>query len=65
MSHSPNPEIIRSMFSKVASEYDKANSVLSVGIHHLWRKKLVKRSGAKAGDHVLDLSGGVRLIYQP
>jgi demethylmenaquinone methyltransferase/2-methoxy-6-polyprenyl-1,4-benzoquinol methylase len=58
MSHSPNPEIIRSMFSKVASRYDRANSVLSIGIHHLWRKKLVTLSEAKAGDKVLDCATG-------
>lgn len=48
--HSPNPEIIRNMFSKVAANYDKGNTVLSMGVHHLWRKKLVKYSGAKFGD---------------
>ena len=58
MSSSPNPEIIRSMFSRVAANYDRANSVLSVGIHHLWRKKLVELSQAKAGDHVLDCATG-------
>jgi demethylmenaquinone methyltransferase/2-methoxy-6-polyprenyl-1,4-benzoquinol methylase len=58
MSASPNPEVIRSMFSKVASRYDRANSVLSVGIHHLWRKKLVELSGAKPGDKVLDCATG-------
>jgi demethylmenaquinone methyltransferase/2-methoxy-6-polyprenyl-1,4-benzoquinol methylase len=58
MSQYPNPEIIRSMFSKVASKYDRANSVLSVGIHHLWRKKLVEVSGAKNGDRVLDCATG-------
>ncbi len=56
--HSPNPEIIRSMFSKVAANYDKGNNVLSMGIHHLWRKKLVKYSGAKNGDKVLDCATG-------
>lgn len=55
---SPNPEIIRSMFSKVAGEYDKANSVLSVGIHHLWRKKLVQLSGAQEGQSILDCATG-------
>ncbi|MBY0554510.1 bifunctional demethylmenaquinone methyltransferase/2-methoxy-6-polyprenyl-1,4-benzoquinol methylase UbiE [bacterium] len=55
---SPNPEIIRSMFSKVASKYDRANSVLSVGIHHLWRKKLVQLSDAKPGDKILDCATG-------
>lgn len=57
-SNRPNPEIIRSMFSKVASNYDKANSVLSVGIHHLWRKKLVKLSGVQSGARVLDCATG-------
>jgi len=56
--HSPNPEIIRSMFSKVAANYDKANSVLSMGIHHLWRKKLVKYSGAQPGNAILDCATG-------
>lgn len=56
--HQPNPEIIRSMFSKVAANYDRGNTVLSMGIHHLWRKKLVKYSGAKAGNKVLDCATG-------
>ena len=46
------------MFSKVAANYDKGNNVLSMGIHHLWRKTLVKYSGAKAGDKVLDCATG-------
>lgn len=55
---SPQPEKIRSMFSKVAKNYDRANSVLSVGIHHLWRKKLVQLSGAEKGSQVLDCATG-------
>ncbi|MGZ3745127.1 MAG: bifunctional demethylmenaquinone methyltransferase/2-methoxy-6-polyprenyl-1,4-benzoquinol methylase UbiE [Pseudobdellovibrionaceae bacterium] len=56
--HSPNPDIIRNMFSKVAANYDKGNNVLSMGIHHLWRKKLVKMSGAHSGQSVLDCATG-------
>lgn len=56
--HSPNPEIIRNMFSKVAANYDRGNSVLSMGVHHLWRKKLVKESGAQFGQSVLDCATG-------
>lgn len=56
--HSPNPEVIRSMFAKVAKNYDKANSVLSIGIHHLWRRKLVQLSEAKLGQSVLDCATG-------
>lgn len=53
-----NPEKIRSMFSKVAGKYDLANSVLSMGIHHLWRKQLVSWSGATQGESVLDCATG-------
>ncbi len=56
--NSPDPEKIKNMFSKVAAKYDKANSVLSIGIHHLWRAKLVKLSGIKSGQSVLDCATG-------
>ena len=53
-----DPQKIKSMFSKVASGYDRANDILSAGIHHLWRKKLVKLSDAKTGQSVLDCATG-------
>ncbi len=46
------------MFAKVAAKYDRANSVLSVGIHHLWRRQLVRLSEAKPGQKVLDCATG-------
>ena len=54
----PNPEIIKSMFKKVAPSYDKGNDVLSAGIHHQWRKKLVKLSAVKSGMAILDCATG-------
>jgi len=51
-------EKIKGMFSKVAGRYDLANTVLSAGIHHLWRKKLVQKSKAKKGDQILDCATG-------
>lgn len=53
-----NPDKIRSMFSKVAGKYDLANSVLSMGIHHIWRKQIVKWSEASKGMSVLDCATG-------
>lgn len=55
---SPEPQKIKDMFAKVAANYDRANTVLSLGIHHLWRKKLVKLSEAKVGQSVLDCATG-------
>lgn len=46
------------MFVRVAPKYDLANSVLSLGIHHLWRKKLVSYSEVTPGSRVLDCATG-------
>lgn len=54
----PNPEKIRGMFGEIAGKYDLANTVLSGGIHHLWRKALVRWSMAKEGQSVLDCATG-------
>jgi demethylmenaquinone methyltransferase/2-methoxy-6-polyprenyl-1,4-benzoquinol methylase len=54
----PDPERIRSMFASISARYDRANTVLSGGVHHLWRRKAVRRSGAKPGDRILDCATG-------
>src|SRR5688500_11690975 len=54
----PDPNRIRSMFASISTRYDRANTVLSGGIHHLWRRKAVRWSQAKAGDRVLDCATG-------
>ena len=46
------------MFASISTRYDRANTVLSGGVHHLWRKKAVRASGAKEGDRVLDCATG-------
>lgn len=32
---------VRGMFGSIAPRYDLGNTVLSMGIHHLWRRKLI------------------------
>lgn len=54
----PDASKIRSMFGAIASRYDRANTVLSAGVHHLWRREAVRFSGAKDGDRVLDCATG-------
>ena len=53
-----NPEKVRAMFSQVAHRYDLANTILSGGIHHLWRREVVRWSEAKEGAKVLDCATG-------
>lgn len=49
---------VRDMFASIAPKYDTANSILSFGIHHIWRNKTVRLSGAKKGDRILDCATG-------
>ncbi|MCM2277790.1 MAG: bifunctional demethylmenaquinone methyltransferase/2-methoxy-6-polyprenyl-1,4-benzoquinol methylase UbiE [Oligoflexia bacterium] len=51
-------ETIRGMFSAISSRYDLANTVLSLGTHHGWRKAAVRWSGARSGHKVLDCASG-------
>lgn len=51
-------EEVRRMFASISDRYDTLNTVLSLGIHHYWRKKAVRFSGAKEGMSVLDCATG-------
>lgn len=46
------------MFASIASRYDRANTVLSAGVHHLWRKRAVQRAEVRRGQRVLDCATG-------
>jgi demethylmenaquinone methyltransferase / 2-methoxy-6-polyprenyl-1,4-benzoquinol methylase len=54
----PDPHKIRSMFAAISSRYDRTNTVLSAGIHHLWRRKAVSAASVNSGDTVLDCATG-------
>lgn len=49
---------VHDMFAEISGSYDRANSVLSLGVHHRWRKTTVRLSGAAAGSRVLDCATG-------
>lgn len=49
---------VRDMFAKISGDYDRMNDILSFGIHHKWRKYLVKSSGVVDGMSVLDCATG-------
>ena len=51
-------EKVRNMFADIADDYDRVNSILSFGIHHIWRSVTVRQSGAEKGSYVLDCATG-------
>lgn len=53
-----DPRSIQEMFGRIAGKYDLANSVLSLGIHRGWRKRLVKWSRIQPDARVLDCATG-------
>lgn len=49
---------VRRHFNTVARKYDLMNTLLSFGIHHLWKRTAVKMMALNPGDRVLDVCGG-------
>ncbi|MDX9789081.1 MAG: bifunctional demethylmenaquinone methyltransferase/2-methoxy-6-polyprenyl-1,4-benzoquinol methylase UbiE [Desulfobacterales bacterium] len=45
-------------FNSVAKQYDFMNTLLSFGIHHIWKREAVNRMGLRSGDRVIDVCGG-------
>jgi len=58
--HEPatDPVRIRKMFARIASRYDRANTILSAGVHHRWRRRAVARAEVRRGQRVLDCATG-------
>jgi demethylmenaquinone methyltransferase/2-methoxy-6-polyprenyl-1,4-benzoquinol methylase len=49
---------VKRHFDAVARRYDLMNSVLSFGLHHLWKRRAVGLLGLKPGELVVDVCGG-------
>ena len=45
-------------FNSIAKNYDFMNSLLSLGIHHLWKRTAVRMMELAPGDRILDVCGG-------
>lgn len=50
--------LVRQHFTTVAARYDLMNTLLSFGLHHLWKRTAIRMLNLKAGDLVLDVCGG-------
>jgi len=49
---------IRRVFEAVARRYDLMNDLMSMGIHRLWKRTLVRLAAPAAGQRIVDLAGG-------
>ncbi len=51
-------ERVRAVFDSVAANYDLMNDLMSAGLHRLWKRFALGRTGLRPGDRALDVAGG-------
>jgi len=49
---------VRAMFDRIAGLYDRANSVMTAGLHHEWRRRATELASLSPGDRALDVATG-------
>ena len=49
---------VRAMFDRIARVYDLMNSVMTVGMHHRWRRRTADLAAVGPGDRALDVATG-------
>ena len=50
--------LVRGVFDSVAENYDVMNDLMSLGIHRLWKDRLVRQIRPRGGQKFLDVAGG-------
>ena len=49
---------VRDLFDRIAPEYDRLNTLLSLGLHRVWKSMAVKWTEPEPGDDALDICCG-------
>ena len=52
------PDLVRGVFSSVATKYDIMNDVMSGGVHRLWKSAMIDWLAPRPGWQTLDVAGG-------
>lgn len=55
---SEKKKVVTNYFDRIARRYDLADDLLSLGLHHAWKRKSVALLDLKTGNRVLDVCGG-------
>ena len=51
-------KLVNSVFSKVSKKYDLMNDVMSLGIHRIWKNKLIDWMNPQPNDKLIDVASG-------
>ena len=50
--------LVNSVFTKVYKKYDLMNDVMSLGVHRIWKNKLIDWMNPKLNDNLIDVASG-------
>ena len=51
-------KLVNSVFSKVYKKYDLMNDIMSLGVHRLWKKKLIDWMNPQLNNSLIDVASG-------
>lgn len=51
-------QLVKEVFDSVANRYDIMNDIMSLGVHRLWKEKMVSSVHFKKNSKILDIAGG-------
>ena len=51
-------KLVNSVFSKVYKKYDLMNDIMSLGVHRIWKKKLIDWMNPQLDDSLIDVASG-------
>jgi demethylmenaquinone methyltransferase/2-methoxy-6-polyprenyl-1,4-benzoquinol methylase len=51
-------KLVNSVFSKVHNNYDLMNDLMSLGVHRLWKRNLIKWMNPQPEDKIVDVAAG-------
>lgn len=52
------PAAVRKMFDRVAPQYDRVNSLMTLGLDQRWRRRVIRQLRLRPSDTVLDVACG-------
>ena len=58
VSEEQKTEKVKEVFDSVATNYDLMNDMMSIGVHRLWKRYMLTKTGLKLGMKALDVAGG-------
>jgi demethylmenaquinone methyltransferase / 2-methoxy-6-polyprenyl-1,4-benzoquinol methylase len=50
--------LVNSVFSKVHKKYDLMNDIMSLGVHRIWKNKLIEWINPQLNDNLIDVASG-------